>query len=523
MPAVEAAGLLIDGRNYYRAFYCAARKAQRHLLIAGWRFNSDVRLLRGKDAREAGEEIKFLAFLNRLCEENPELHIYVLAWDFSVIFLHEWELFQTWKFQRGRHGRLRFLFDDNHAVGASHHQKFVVVDGQLAFLGGLDFNADDWDDRHHYGDNPDRADSGHEQHKPYHDIQTYLVGADAARDLASCFCERWRAAGGEEITLPQAPPLALPPVPVMSVRAGRLALSRNQPRTFTNPDAIYEIRRQYLDAIDAAQELIFIENQYFSSELVYQALLDRMRAPGRSNLNIVLVLPKRMPSWVESVALAPPRIWMLAGLRETARETGHHLGVYYPAGQRQTHPEKPVVVHSKLLIVDDRFMTVGSANTSNRSMGLDTELNVSWEATSADAPLIRSIRRVRVSLLAEHAGCQARAAVRAQLRQKHGLVSFLDRCASEQGCRLRPLTEDVILGDREWMGQLAKWGVSLDPDGPIVEDTLFEPLEASANLVNRGITWFRDWLKTLAGEANPNGNSSEGKKPAPQPESVRAD
>ena len=48
----ESAGLLIDGRDYYRAFYQAAQKAQRRILIAGWRFNSDVRLIRGPDAQE---------------------------------------------------------------------------------------------------------------------------------------------------------------------------------------------------------------------------------------------------------------------------------------------------------------------------------------------------------------------------------------------------------------------------------------------------------------------------------------
>jgi phospholipase D1/2 len=48
--------------------------------------------------------------------------------------------------------------------------------------------------------------------------------------------------------------------------------------------------------------------------------------------------------------------------------------------------------------VDDRFLSVGSANTTNRSLGLDTELNVSWEATSwRQRSLIRSIRRIRIS------------------------------------------------------------------------------------------------------------------------------
>jgi len=72
---VQAAGLLIDARSYYRAFYQVAQQAQRYILIAGWKLNSDVRLLRGLDAAANGGEVRFLPFLNRLCEENPRLHI----------------------------------------------------------------------------------------------------------------------------------------------------------------------------------------------------------------------------------------------------------------------------------------------------------------------------------------------------------------------------------------------------------------------------------------------------------------
>ena len=57
------------------------------------------------------------------------------------------------------------------------------------------------------------------------------------------------------------------------------------------------------------------------------------------------------------------------------------------------------------MIVDDRFLTVGSCNTSNRSMGMDTELNISWEtAGEGDKALAQAIHEVRVNLLAEHCG-----------------------------------------------------------------------------------------------------------------------
>src|SRR6478609_11366696 len=84
-------GLLVDGRAYYRAFYHAAQKAQKYLLIAGWKFTSDVKLLRGPDAAEADGEVELLPFLKELLRKKPELRIYILAWDYSLIYALEWE------------------------------------------------------------------------------------------------------------------------------------------------------------------------------------------------------------------------------------------------------------------------------------------------------------------------------------------------------------------------------------------------------------------------------------------------
>jgi phospholipase D1/2 len=431
--AVEsnAGGVVVDGRNYYLAFYNAARQARRYLLIAGWRFNSDVRLVRGRDAEALGGEVKLAPFLHQLCRDNSQLEIYILAWDYSTIFLHEWEWFQKQKFEEHGQGRIHFLFDAEHAVAGSHHEKFVVVDGQHSFVGGLDFNADDWDDRFHCAHHSDRVDSGQtEPHRPYHDLQAYL-GGPAARELADHFRRRWQRAGGNDIDLPGVPDQPAPALRRIAVPAGPVALSWNRARTTTDPTSVHEVRQLYLDAIDAAEELIFIENQYFSSEAVYQALLRRLQALDRTKLDLVLILPKQLASWVEAMTQGPLQVRMLAGLYEAARQTGHRFGAYYRVSSGTDHGrEEPVIIHSKLLIVDDVFMTLGSANTSNRSMGLDTELNVSWEAaTSGNERLSRAIRRVRLSLLSEHTGCGMRADARQALRCKRGLVDVLDRLA----------------------------------------------------------------------------------------------
>jgi phosphatidylserine/phosphatidylglycerophosphate/cardiolipin synthase-like enzyme len=149
-------GLLIDADDYYRAFYSRTREASRYVLMSGWQFDSSVPLLRGADAVGAGE-VRFLKFLNGLCKRKPELSIYILAWDFHVVLAAEREWMQRLFFDWMTHPRFHFLMDDCPVAGESHHQKFVVIDGGHAFLGGMDVCESRWDDRRHLGANPLRV------------------------------------------------------------------------------------------------------------------------------------------------------------------------------------------------------------------------------------------------------------------------------------------------------------------------------------------------------------------------------
>jgi phospholipase D1/2 len=73
---VKETGLLIDGRDYYLAFYRAASKAERYILICGWQFDSDVCLVPGQDAVE-GQDAGLLDGLPFDLEEpRPEQIVY---------------------------------------------------------------------------------------------------------------------------------------------------------------------------------------------------------------------------------------------------------------------------------------------------------------------------------------------------------------------------------------------------------------------------------------------------------------
>jgi phospholipase D1/2 len=427
----DDSGVLVDAADYYHAVYWAISRAQRHVLMSGWQFDRGVPLLRGADV-PTGVDVRFLKFLDGLCRRRPELRVYLLAWDFHLIFAGEREWLQRVFFHWMTSPNLHFRFAGHPAAGGSHHQKFVVVDGGLAFLGGMDVCEARWDDRRHLADNPVRLSRGHPQ-KPYHDVQAWLAGRETARALEDLFTERWQRAGG--------PPLELgsggsPEVSVrgsLPIGAATVALSRTDPRPDGN--TVREVERLFEDAITAADRLIYIETQYLSSRRMRETLARRMRASGRPRPEIVIIVNEQAEALKEELAVGLRQARNLEMLRETAARTGCALGCYFSLCDGAHETFRATYVHSKIIIVDDRFLTVGSANLTNRSMGLDSELHVAWEHAGENGQLIEAIRKVRVSLLAEHAGLSAADA--SGLDAIDGLVARLDAIANRDGARLQ--------------------------------------------------------------------------------------
>ncbi len=433
---VAHAGLLIDAADYYRALHHAARAAEHYILLCGWQFDSEVRLLRGREAHASALPSTLKSWLDALCAKKPKLRVYMLAWDFHMVFALEREWLQPLIFELTTSERLRFRFDDNHVRSGSHHQKFVVIDGELSFLGGVDVAEHRWDDRCHLEHDPRRTSHGAE-HKPFHDVQLCLRSREVSRVLTRVFCERWQLAGGEPI-MPDASDektrVALPdeafPIPAQHV-----ALSRTDPQKGKDqPGGCREIFSLYAGAIERAERSIYLEMQYFSSHEICEVLVRRLRDRRAPPLSIVMVLNMEADSFKEEVAVGLAQAEVLAALREAAAaaEREHELGLYYtvPLGEPGREPLRSTYIHSKLMIVDDRFLTIGSANLTNRSLNVDTELQASFETLDPEDALGRSIASVRRTLLAEHLGVT-------HLRELEDRVPALDALAVAREGRLR--------------------------------------------------------------------------------------
>ena len=466
---VEQAGVLIDAADYYRAVYEAVLRARRFVLIAGWQFDSAVPLLRGADAERASAPVRLLALLEHAARSQPELEVYLLAWDHSLIFALEREWLQWLKFDAISHERVHFVFDSNHPVGASHHQKLVIVDGTIAFTGGIDLCDERWDDRRHALANPERVKvHGGGPQKPYHDLMGYCLGP-VVHELTTLFCQRWQRATGSELALPRLPSGELPPLAgALPVTAGEVGVSL----TFGAHEAsgtpkCEQIKQLFERAIAGAQQLVYVETQYFTSHAIHEALCRRMRYGGR--LEIVIVMPVGGDTPKEKFALGAAQLWVLSSLCQNAREHGHELRVLYSATPGASGDEVPTFIHSKVLAVDDRVLSVGSANLTNRSMSLDSELNFTWQSAAPGDATARDIARVRASLLCEHAGI----AYDPQLEQTVGLCARLDALVGHSKLRVRKLPDTPEQVERDPLRERA-----FDPEQALTElelDDLLEP------------------------------------------------
>jgi hypothetical protein len=230
----------------------------------------------------------------------------------------------------------------------------------------------------------------------------------------------------------------------------------------------------------------------------------RMTDAGRPCPQIVLILPKRLHTFFEDLSLSTVQAKMLRSLSGIAERLNCPFGVYYTAAALRTDiPEKTTYIHSKILLVDDRFLSVGSANATNRSMGMDTELNVSWEVDSPDdQELIRSIRRVRANLLAEHTGLW-KLSQRRSLGMIDGLVGYLNSNADQWGCRLRKHTMESFLADSSWVRDLMPEDLSIDPERPLIEESIYELISRDKNgIFAKGILLLNQFAMAPAGQLN---------------------
>ena len=146
-----------------------------------------------------------------------------------------------------------------------HHEKIVIVDETLAFVGGIDFTALEGD-RHDNQAHPPRGPLG------WHDAAVRLRGP-AVVDVAEHFVRRWNEVADDSVDLPDPPP------PAGDVEVQVLRTVPEKVYDFL-PRGEFTILDAYLRALRSAERLIYLENQFLWSPEVVDVLAHRLRGPA---------------------------------------------------------------------------------------------------------------------------------------------------------------------------------------------------------------------------------------------------
>ncbi len=388
----DRVAFLIDTEAYFTAVFEALQKARRSILLLGWGFDPRTRLFPdGKDGPADPDEIGKI-LLDLACA-RPDLDVRLLIWKSALPISASQQFFPHKARKWFENTPVKFRLDDHVPFGACHHQKVLVIDDRLAFCGGGDISVDRWDSPGHLDDDQRRIMPDQDCHAPRHEVMM-MVDGQAAAALGDLFRERWRLAEKETL----APPLDAggdpwpDHVPPHLVGA-EVAIGRTVPAWKKHP-MVDEILRLTLDCIAKAKRTIYLENQYFTSPLVAEALARRLGEPDGPE--VLLVTTGQAPSWFDRLTMDRARGAMVWRLR--AADIFGRFRAFYPT----TRAGSTIIVHSKVGVFDDEVVRVGSANLNNRSYGFDTECELAIEA--ADEGQRRQVAAFRDRLVGHFLG-----------------------------------------------------------------------------------------------------------------------
>jgi phosphatidylserine/phosphatidylglycerophosphate/cardiolipin synthase-like enzyme len=452
----DRVSLIVDAADYFDVIRQAMLLAEQRIMLIGWDFDARVRI--GPKHNPTGAPSTIGRFVLWLARQKPELKVYLLRWDFGAVKALFRGTTPITVARWAMHPRIHVKLASAHPLGASHHQKIVVIDDCLAFCGGIDITTNRWDTRDHLDAEPRRVGPHGVPYGPWHDANLALSGP-AARTLDELARDRWRLAGGGDLPALSRETKLWPASLRAQFENVEAAIARTQPIHGDTPP-VHEIEELYLDMIARARRHVYIEGQYFASGLIAEAIARRLQEP--EGPEFVLVTPQQAHGWLEQVAMDTARSRLFAAVRHY--DLHKRLKMYMPF----TAEGRPIYVHAKIMIVDDQVLRVGSSNLNNRSLRLDTECDVALDAAyPGNEGIGEQILLRRNDLIAEHLGTNA-AEVAQAVADTGSLIGGIERLRGS-GRSLHPYESPPLSS----VGTFLAENELLDPEGP---GRAFEPL-----------------------------------------------
>src|SRR3954471_14087895 len=371
--------VLIDGATALPEMAEAIRGARRHVHVCSWNLQPEFAPLRGDKPSPVRE---------LLAETAERVPVRVLVWAGAPVPVFKpsrrdvREGYE--RLGRGtgvrcalgacprpgyerlvRGTRIRCVLDACTRQMHCHHEKIVIVDDEVAFVGGIDLTA-------LAGDRYDSCEHPFKEGIGWHDASAQVRGP-LVRDVAAHFALRWEALAGQALALPE----ELAPAGEVTAQLVRTMPERAYPAI---PHGEFSALEAYMRALRSAQRLIYLENQFLWSPEVIEVLEAKLREPPSDDFRLVVLLPHKANNGQDDTR------GMLGRL--IAADDGAHRFLAATIQSRTGDRSGPLYVHAKIGIVDDTWLAVGSANLNEHSLFNDTEVDV----VTCDERLARETR-----------------------------------------------------------------------------------------------------------------------------------
>jgi phosphatidylserine/phosphatidylglycerophosphate/cardiolipin synthase-like enzyme len=359
--------VLIDGEQALSAIAGALLAARKSVHIAGWHVSPDFGLTRDAQA------LRLRDLLGELAER---VDVRVLLWAGAPLPVFHPTRREVSRVRREltRGTRVQCALDANERPMHCHHEKLVIVDGEVAFVGGIDIT-------HLAGDRFDSSTHPMRGCLGWHDAATRLRGP-AVADVEAHFAGRWRDAHGERLD-------ASAPAGGDAAGSATVQVLRTVPEHLYDfqPNGDFRIVEAYTRALRAATRFVYLESQFLWSSEVTEILDEKLRRPPSEDFRVLVLLPMKPNNGADTTR------GQLGALVDADGGAGRFLAATLRA--RTGALTGPLYVHAKVGIVDDCWLTVGSANLNEHSFFNDTETNI----VTCDADLVRE---TRLRLWSEH-------------------------------------------------------------------------------------------------------------------------
>jgi len=407
---------LVDGEQAWKQMAIQMNAAKKSIHMCFWMLSSDLEMLRyPKDTfKDSTKRQAYTLGTLLFAKQKAGVKVRVLLWD-PAHGLGRGFVVDTLVRLGGASGLLEVMYEPHPMTIGSWHQKSIIIDDEVAFVGGMNAKENDWDTTQHevfdYRRSPHRS-TGTErkaweqrgedtEFPPRHDLMAMVIGP-LVEDVAANFNQRWNAARAAKVAYYQHTTALNAPPKQKGVSNIRGQITRTMPSKYppvpTGEQGILDLYRR---AVRNAEKYIYIEDQYFRSEIMAKEIAKTIRKNPK--LHVVVVTQPDYASKLE------PNEWWKVGTLSSGwtanafniiKKVRPNFTLYYlqvgHLTKKGAFEYLPINLHAKIMVVDDEWYTIGSCNLNDRGLLWEGELNVAAQHESA--------KSLRKDLISEHLG-----------------------------------------------------------------------------------------------------------------------